>query len=93
MNVSIDVSWKSLNKHDEELCGDKVEILKTEDSDIVILADGIGQQAEKYIPKTIQRHIQWKVLLKILFLKTMSLHCRGLSLHTILGLKRKTSSF
>ena len=42
MSFSIDVSWKSLNKYQEELCGDKVEILKTEDSDIVILADGMG---------------------------------------------------
>ena len=42
MNVSIDVAWKSLNKDKEELCGDKVEVIKTADSDIVILADGMG---------------------------------------------------
>ena len=42
MSVSIDVAWRSLNKYQEELCGDKVEILKTGDSDIVILADGMG---------------------------------------------------
>lgn len=42
MSVSIDVAWKSLNKYREELCGDKVEVLKTENSDILILADGMG---------------------------------------------------
>ena len=42
MEVSVETCWKSLNKIHEELCGDKVEILKTEDSDVVILADGMG---------------------------------------------------
>ena len=42
MSVSVDVAWKSLNKYEEELCGDKVEVLKTEESDVLILADGMG---------------------------------------------------
>lgn len=42
MNMSLDIAWKSLNKKKEELCGDTVEIIKTEDSDILLLSDGMG---------------------------------------------------
>ena len=40
MGVTVDVTFKSLNKYSEILCGDTVECLKTEDSDVIILADG-----------------------------------------------------
>lgn len=57
MGVSVDISWKSLNKHDEELCGDKVEVLKTPDSDIVILADGMGSGVKANILATLTSRI------------------------------------
>lgn len=42
MGVTVDVTFKSLNKYSEILCGDTVECLKTEDSDVTFLADGMG---------------------------------------------------
>ena len=57
MDVSVETSWKSLNKIHEELCGDKVEILKTADSDVVILADGMGSGVKANILATLTSKI------------------------------------
>lgn len=57
MGIYVDLAWKSLNKYEEELCGDKVEILHTEDSAILILADGMGSGIRANILATLTSKI------------------------------------
>ncbi|HBE76652.1 MAG TPA: serine/threonine protein phosphatase [Firmicutes bacterium] len=38
----IDTGWSSLPKFGEELCGDNVEVAKTADAVVAVLADGLG---------------------------------------------------
>jgi len=42
MKCIIDTGWASLSKYGEELCGDNVEVLKTPDYVVAVLADGLG---------------------------------------------------
>ena len=68
MGVTVDVTFKSLNKYSEILCGDTVECLKTEDSDVIILADGMGSGVKANILSTLTAKILGTMFLNGIYL-------------------------
>lgn len=57
MDMNLDIAWKSLNKKQEELCGDTVEIIKGDDADFLILSDGMGSGVKANILSTLTAKI------------------------------------
>lgn len=57
-NLCVDIGWKSINHIGEQLCGDHVDIIEQDDdSNVIVLADGLGSGVKASILSTLTSKI------------------------------------
>ena len=64
MNITTEMASKSLNHVGEILCGDRVQMVHRSDSDILVLADGMGSGVRANMLSTLTSQIFGKMLLE-----------------------------
>ena len=57
-DLCADIGWKSINHYGEQLCGDHVDVVEqSEDSSVIVLADGLGSGVKASILSTLTSKI------------------------------------
>ncbi len=56
-NLCADIGYKSVNHEGEQLCGDHVDIVATDNSTVIVLADGLGSGVKASILSTLTSKI------------------------------------